>query len=52
MKTKKSLLTTAAGIFAGIPQILQGIANKDHAALITGISTILLGLLAKDANIE
>lgn len=45
-----NLKTTIFGAVAGVPQIVQGVESKNYALLITGIATLLLGLVAKDST--
>lgn len=42
--------TSLLGICAALPQIITAYSKGDTTGLITGIATLLLGLLAKDAN--
>ena len=44
-----NIRTTIVGAFAGAPLIQQGVEQKNYAYLISGIATLLLGLLAKDS---
>jgi hypothetical protein len=48
----KNWLTTLFGGVAGVPQIIEGLMSKpiNWSLVITGVSTILLGLVAKDYN--
>lgn len=45
-------LTTSLGGIAGVPQIVQGYTSvpKNWGLVITGVATIVLGLVAKDAG--
>lgn len=46
----KSIYTSVLGTIAGLPQIVNGIATKDLAQVLTGAATVLIGLAAKDAH--
>lgn len=43
--------TTATGIVAGLPQVVNGVQSENWTSVITGICTILLGIFAKDHNV-
>lgn len=49
-KLLKNIKTTLFGAVAGLPQIIDGIATKDITQIIVGISTLAVGLFAKDAD--
>lgn len=44
----KNWKTSIFGALGGVPMILEGIATKDKAKIVSGISLVVLGLLAKD----
>ena len=44
----KNWKTTLVGLFGAVPQLYQYYETGGKSMLITGIATILLGLLAKD----
>lgn len=48
----KNWLTSLFGAVAGVPQIIEGLFSKpiNWTLVITGISTVILGLVAKDYN--
>jgi hypothetical protein len=48
----KNWLTSLFGGIAGVPQIVEGAMSKpvNWALIISGISTVILGLVAKDYN--
>ena len=48
----KNIKTTLFGAVAGLPQILEGIAHRDISQIIVGISTLAVGLFAKDADVK
>lgn len=47
-KILKNIKTTIFGAIAGLPQIFEGIAEKDLGKLIVGVGTLAIGLFAKD----
>lgn len=47
-KVWKNIKTTLFGCFAGLPQIVTGIKTGDYVLVLTGASTLLMGLFAKD----
>ena len=47
-KILKNIKTTIFGAVAGLPQLLQGIAEKDFSKIIVGVGTLAIGLFAKD----
>ena len=51
-KIFKNIKTTLFGAVAGLPQIIEGIAQKDIGQIIIGISTLAVGLFAKDADVK
>lgn len=48
----KNIKTTIFGAVAGLPQIIEGIAQRDITQIIVGVSTLAVGLFAKDADHE
>ena len=51
MKTiLKNIKTSIAGSIAGLPVIINGIAQKDILQVISGLGMLIVGLLAKDAH--
>lgn len=48
----KNWFTSLFGTIAGVPQIVEGLTStpKNWTLVITGLSTLILGLVAKDAN--
>ena len=44
----KNIKTSFFGSIAGLPLVVDGIANKDVAMVISGVATLILGLMAKD----
>lgn len=51
-KILKNIKTTIFGAVAGLPQIIEGVAQKDLGQIIVGVATLLVGLFAKDADNE
>ena len=49
-KLLKNIKTSVFGAVAGLPLIIDGIASKDVAKIVTGIGTLLIGLFAKDGE--
>lgn len=47
----KNWKTSLLGSIGGITLLLKGLATSDTTLVITGISTMLMGLLAKDGNV-
>jgi hypothetical protein len=47
-KILKNIKTTLFGAIAGLPQVLEGIAEKDLTKIVVGIGTLAVGLFAKD----
>jgi hypothetical protein len=47
-----NIKTTIFGAVAGLPLLIDGIANKDIAKIFGGIGTLLVGLFAKDATTD
>jgi len=45
-----NIKTTIFGAVAGLPLLIDGIANKDFAKIFGGIGALLTGLFAKDAD--
>jgi hypothetical protein len=48
----KNIKTSVFGAIAGLPQIIDGIASKDIAKIITGAATLAIGLFAKDNDVQ
>lgn len=48
IKLFKDIKTTLCGSIAGLPQIIQGFQTHNYMLVVTGISTLLLGVFAKD----
>jgi hypothetical protein len=48
----KNIKTTIFGAFAGLPILVQGIAEKNLIQIITGTSIFLTGLFAKDHDTQ
>lgn len=48
----KNIKTSLFGTVAGLPLIFDGVATKDWAKIATGLGTLLIGLFAKDSNVE
>lgn len=48
----KNIKTTIFGAFAGLPILVQSIAEKNIIGIITGASIFLTGLFAKDATTQ
>ena len=44
----KNIKTSFFGSIAGLPLVVDGIANKDAAMIVSGVATLILGLMAKD----
>jgi hypothetical protein len=49
-KVLKNIKTTIFGAFAGLPVLVEGIAQKNMMQIITGVSIFLTGLFASDAK--
>lgn len=47
----KSWKTSSVGLVGSIPQLMTAFQTGDKGALITGIATLLMGLLAKDHDV-
>lgn len=47
----KNWRTTLWGAAAGLPQLIKGIMLKDPVLISTGLSTMLMGLFAKDTSV-
>lgn len=43
-----NIKTTMFGAVAGLPLLIDGIASKDIAKILSGIGTLLVGFFAKD----
>ena len=48
----RNIKTSLFGAVAGLPLIVEGIASKDLAKIATGLGTLLIGVFAKDSNID
>lgn len=48
MNLLKNIKTTLFGSVAGLSFLVDGIVKMDWAMIISGVSTILVGLFAKD----
>jgi hypothetical protein len=48
----RNVKTSLFGAVAGLPLIVEGVASKDWAKVATGLGTLLIGLFAKDSNVE
>ena len=46
----KNLKTSIFGSVAGLPLIVEGIQSQNIVHIISGLGTLLVGLLAKDAE--
>ena len=44
----KNIKTSLFGSVAGLPLVVDGIAKKDYSLVVSGIATLVLGLMAKD----
>lgn len=44
----KNIKTSFFGSIAGLPLVIDGLAKKDPAMIISGVATLVLGLMAKD----
>ena len=44
----KNIKTSLFGSVAGLPLVVEGISKKDYALVISGVATLVLGLMAKD----
>lgn len=44
----KNIKTTLFGSVAGLPLIIDGIQTKNASLIISGIATLVLGLMSKD----
>lgn len=44
----KNIKTSLFGSIAGLPFIIDGISKKDPTLVISGLATLVLGLMAKD----
>lgn len=51
-KFLNNIKTTIFGAIAGLPQIGEGIADKDITKIIVGIATLAVGLFAKDDHFK
>lgn len=48
----RNIKTSLFGAVAGLPLIVEGVASKDWAKIATGLGTLLIGLFAKDSNVD
>jgi len=48
----KNIKTSFFGSIAGLSLLADSIANKDWAMAISGLATMILGLLAKDSDVH
>ena len=48
----QNIKTTLFGAVAGLPLIVEGVGTKDWAKIATGVGTLLIGLFAKDHNVQ
>lgn len=48
----KNIKTSFMGSIAGLGLMVDAIQNKDWAMAISGIATMILGLLAKDSDVH
>jgi len=44
----KNIKTSLFGSVAGLPLVVEGISSKDYSLVISGVATLILGLMAKD----
>lgn len=44
----QNIKTSVFGAIAGLPQIVEGIADRDISKVIVGVATLAVGLFAKD----
>ena len=44
-------ITSLLGGVAGIPQIIEGVTNKNGWLIVSGVATFALGLASKQANV-
>lgn len=44
----KNIKTSFFGSIAGLPMVIDGLAKKDIAMVVSGVATLVLGLMAKD----
>ena len=44
----KNIKTSFFGSIAGLPLVADGLARKDAAMIVSGVATLILGLMAKD----
>ena len=47
-KILSNIKTSVFGAIAGLPQIIEGIAQRDFSKIIVGTATLAVGLFAKD----
>lgn len=43
-----NIWTSISGTIAGVPIILEGVAEKNSVKIVSGIAVLVLGLLAKE----
>jgi hypothetical protein len=48
----KNIKTTFVGSIAGLGFIIDGIQTKNWTMAISGLATVILGLLAKDSDVH
>lgn len=48
----KNIKTSFVGSIAGLGLIFDAIATKDWAMAVSGVATMLLGLFAKDSDVQ
>jgi hypothetical protein len=46
----KNIKTTLFGAVAGLPLIVDGIAQKNIGTILSGLGALLVGLFAKDSS--
>ena len=48
----KNIKTSFFGCVAGLPQIGEGLAEKNWIKIVSGIGILVTGLLAKDSDVQ
>jgi Fe2+ transport system protein B len=48
----KNIKTSFLGSIAGLSLIFDAIGTKDWAMAVSGVATMLLGLMAKDSDVQ
>lgn len=48
----KNIKTSVFGAVAGLPLLVEGVASKDLAKIVTGLGTLLIGIFAKDSSVD